>query len=606
MTPEIPLVGIGARQMELQIPLVGIGARQMVVQIPLVGIDDRQMVVQIPLVGTGARQMVVQIPLVVIPKDLDSSSSSSDNLTMSDLSGLDVHDRTLTELQVKENIDSTFPAEYTIPQLPQSLLQDIEAGALHKFGPHHANRQVLIDTITYDLLKKYNLFYPSHKQFDAIGTAIVNLLKLPFTKDNLGIWKEAVQIKLKRKRGEHKDNVEVQYHLMKYSKTGSGRPVNTMTGEVAVRDRQKQILTMNYDDDLFNSMKIKSQELRDNNRIDRDAQVRLWKETLHVRRKLIRDLPTSSILEEYPGYKDSFLIFEEVRMTMEVDLRSVIRYQVPILLEKLMSVPAFITDPPPIQLIRTLCRQFGETVHHIYSDLTPSTPYPTLVLMNDVMHIFVDFIPIVSSTSPDDGLALLLAMYAVFELNFNKNSRTIRLLYATVFGDKRFLSNSIRNLIKEKQIDICFEQNRKISNLTSSVAANSAATATATTTSTPTSPPHANSQVVSQDQCASSSTNVIIGDSAVDKDESSDTNVNSQTFGTEVNQALSSSNVLVNRKRTRKALTQIPKGKENCLSFDNDNDNDNHDEHDHDEVIDSVCSQLSLGVRQTRKQKRRC
>lgn len=27
--------------------------------------------------------------------------------------------------------------------------------------------------------------YPSHKQFDAIGTAIVRLLKLPFTKDNL-------------------------------------------------------------------------------------------------------------------------------------------------------------------------------------------------------------------------------------------------------------------------------------------------------------------------------------------------------------------------------------------------------------------------------------
>ncbi|CAF4327572.1 unnamed protein product, partial [Adineta steineri] len=58
---------------------------------------------------------------------------------------------------------------------------------------------------------------------------------------------------------------------------------------------------------------------------------------------------------------------------------------------------------------------------------TPSTPHPTLVLMNDVMHIFVDFNPIVSSTSPDDGLALILAMYAVLELNFNKNSRTIRL-----------------------------------------------------------------------------------------------------------------------------------------------------------------------------------
>ncbi|CAF1502715.1 unnamed protein product [Adineta ricciae] len=543
----------------------------------------------------------------VIPKDLNSSSSSSDNFVMSDSSGVNIHDGTLNEVPMEENIDSTFPAEYTIPQLPQPLLQDIEAGALHKFGPHHANRQVLIDAITYDLLNKYNLFYPSHKQFDAVGTAIVRLLKLPFTKDNLGIWKEAVQIKLKRKRGEHKDHVEVQYHLMKYSKTGSGRPVKTMFGEVAARDRQKQILTMNYDNDLFNSIKIKSRELRDNSRIDRDAQVRLWKETLHVRRKLIRDLPTSAILEEYPGYKDSFLIFEEIRLTMEVDLRSVVRYQVPILLQKLLSSPAFITDPPPIQLIRTLCRQFGETVHHIYSDSTPSTPYPTLVLMNDVIHVFVDFVPIVSSTSPDDSLALLLAMYAVFELNFNKNSRTIRLLYAIVFGDKRFISNSIRNLVKEKQIHISFEQNRTISNLTNSVTVN--LTATATTTSPPPLTPHANSQVVSQGQHASSPlspTNVIVGDSAVDN-ESIDTNVNLQSnFGTDVQQASSSSNVVTSRKRTRKALTQVPKGKENCVSFDDDNDGEHEHEHDQNQVICSVGSQLSSSVRQIRKRKRRC
>lgn len=50
-----------------------------------------------------------------------------------------------------------------------------------------------------------------------------------------------MQIKLKRKRYEHKDNVEVQYHLMKYSKTGSGLPVKKMIGEVAPRDRQKQV-----------------------------------------------------------------------------------------------------------------------------------------------------------------------------------------------------------------------------------------------------------------------------------------------------------------------------------------------------------------------------
>jgi hypothetical protein len=76
---------------------------------------------------------------------------------MSTSSNADIHDQTLDEVSVKENIDSIFPAEYSIPQLPQSLLQDIEAGALLNFGPHHANRQVLIGAITYDLINTYNL-----------------------------------------------------------------------------------------------------------------------------------------------------------------------------------------------------------------------------------------------------------------------------------------------------------------------------------------------------------------------------------------------------------------------------------------------------------------
>ena len=55
-------------------------------------------------------------------------------------------------------------------------------------------------------------------------------------------------------------------------------------------------------------------------------------------------------------------------------------------------------------------------------------------------------------------------MYTIFELNFPKNSRTIRLLYALVFSDKRFLTTSIRHFIQEKQIDISLEQNRNKSN----------------------------------------------------------------------------------------------------------------------------------------------
>ncbi len=45
-------------------------------------------------------------------------------------------------------------------------------------------------------------------------------------------------------------------------------------------------------------------------------------------------------------------------------------------------------------------------------------------------------------------------MYSIFELSFDKKSRTIRFLYCVLHGDKQFLSNSIRVLIKEKNIDI--------------------------------------------------------------------------------------------------------------------------------------------------------
>lgn len=47
--------------------------------------------------------------------------------------------------------------EYTIPSLPKDLIEDIEAGAWNKFGPHFRNRQILIDAISYDLIEKYKI-----------------------------------------------------------------------------------------------------------------------------------------------------------------------------------------------------------------------------------------------------------------------------------------------------------------------------------------------------------------------------------------------------------------------------------------------------------------
>ncbi|CAF4065168.1 unnamed protein product, partial [Rotaria sp. Silwood1] len=90
----------------------------------------------------------------------------------------------------------------------------------------------------------------------------------------------------------------------------------------------------------------------------------------------------------------------------------------------------------------------------------PSTPYPTLVCIDNLIHVYVDFNPILSTNSPDDAVALLIAMYTIFELSFDKKSRTIRFLYSIIHGDKRFLSNSIRFFIKEKKIDIQWEHHQ--------------------------------------------------------------------------------------------------------------------------------------------------
>ena len=51
-----------------------------------------------------------------------------------------------------------LPDEYSIPSLPPSLLQDIDRGDLSKFNNHCRNRQILMDTLFFDLTTNYNLW----------------------------------------------------------------------------------------------------------------------------------------------------------------------------------------------------------------------------------------------------------------------------------------------------------------------------------------------------------------------------------------------------------------------------------------------------------------
>ncbi|CAF1570773.1 unnamed protein product [Rotaria magnacalcarata] len=207
---------------------------------------------------------------------------------------------------VGADINIAFPDNYKIPPLPKALIKYIEDGILEKFGPHCANRQILIDAIIYDLLDQYNLFYPTYKQFDDITTVIVKYIKLPSTKQNITVWKDALQTKLKRKLFENPNNGVVQEYRLKYSRSGSGHPVKRKIGEIAERDRYKQV-------------------------------------------------------------------FEEVNMLMKIDLSAPVRRQIPILLEKVLETPMFITDSPHLRLLKVLCRRFDETLQHTLCGMDSST-----------------------------------------------------------------------------------------------------------------------------------------------------------------------------------------------------------------------------------------
>lgn len=53
---------------------------------------------------------------------------------------------------------------------------------------------------------------------------------------------------------------------------------------------------------------MKSNQLRDDSQIDFDTRMNLWRETIHLRRRNVRDRTTSEILEEFIGYKYPVLV----------------------------------------------------------------------------------------------------------------------------------------------------------------------------------------------------------------------------------------------------------------------------------------------------------
>lgn len=64
-------------------------------------------------------------------------------------------------------------------------------------------------------------------------------------------------------------------------------------------------------------------------------------------------------------------------------------------------------------------------------------------------------------------------MYSIFDLTFDKKSRTSRLIYSALHAETRCLTNAVRIFIKEKNIDIYAEQQHQYQVIQNSSSSNS-------------------------------------------------------------------------------------------------------------------------------------
>lgn len=105
--------------------------------------------------NTSFRTSTNPEPISIV--SLDSQASSLESKSTPDTLPKPSINKSSSSPSVREKPYEDFPKEYEIPTLPNAVLNDIAKGDLKNFGPHCANRQILIDAVAFDLIDKFNL-----------------------------------------------------------------------------------------------------------------------------------------------------------------------------------------------------------------------------------------------------------------------------------------------------------------------------------------------------------------------------------------------------------------------------------------------------------------
>ncbi|CAF0824523.1 unnamed protein product [Didymodactylos carnosus] len=259
---------------------------------------------------------------------------------------------------LKEQIDTNkqeINRIYSLPVLPEKVQLAIDAKQTQTFRGHTNHRRLLLDAIYNDLTKKYALLYPSSFDYKIVAQAIPAALGIESTnKSGLGYINE-------------NDDGDVE--------------------ELEMVKKMKEMLQIENPD---------VQQL-----------ILYWRKTFQLKRLFIRNIEEHSIeavLDEYRGFKQPFLIFQEIKMANNVDVE--------------------------------------ENVQKLATDLLPKLPNNS------------DFLTV-------QALGLLLSLYNIFEIKLGAHNRAVHLLYGIVFQDPGVLTKPLRMELKSWKFDIKTKPKRR-------------------------------------------------------------------------------------------------------------------------------------------------
>ncbi|CAF4094521.1 unnamed protein product [Rotaria magnacalcarata] len=270
----------------------------------------------------------------------------------------------------KENQEQPrFPDKYIISDLPPKIQQFIDKGEINHFRGHSNVRRLLLDSVFTDVTTKYSLLYPGTHEYRSIGIAILEKLNINNDIEALNDWIESLKGKFKRERRPlQQTSDEVLKMKLKFGNS-TGRPVKQSDNVVAARrevhtEFWNKIDANDNPQEFDEHIQFMKNELAKENFDCHNIKVS-WKKTLLERRLYVQNHTTQEVLQEYPGYSNALLIFDEIQYLCNVDIEANLKSAVPKLLANMPDSLGFVNDLPVARLIKILARHFTDSYQYV-------------------------------------------------------------------------------------------------------------------------------------------------------------------------------------------------------------------------------------------------